>query len=72
MLIAKSKVKSKDNDCLPLHKKFRDESHEISSFCERQEFSIKFTCMILFAISLILCGSLISEFIKQENIANDV
>ena len=55
-----------DASYIPLHKKFRHEPLAKQTFCERQEFSIKFACMVVFAISLILCGALASEIINDN------
>ena len=71
MLAKKSEAKGTGNDYVPLQIRFRNDSYERPSFCERQEFSIKFTCMMLFAISLILFGSLISEILRQKNNVGD-
>lgn len=51
----------------PLHKKFKEESINHQTFYERQEFSIKFACMILFALLLIFLGTLVSGFIQYRH-----
>ena len=71
MLITETPVDGKDDHYRPLHKRFRDESDERLSFCEKQEFSIKFTCMTLFALLLIAFGTLISETVRHMRDASD-
>ena len=50
----------------PLQKKFKNRSIQQQTFYERQEFSIKFTCMILFALLLIFFGTLVSSMIQYD------
>lgn len=50
---------------IPLHRKFKREASQELSFCERQEFPIKFGCMVAFSLFLILCGALLSEFLQD-------
>lgn len=45
---------------------FQNESGSQRSFCERHEYNIKFLMMILFAISLILFGPLITNSINNS------
>ncbi len=64
-------VKSSDNtEYKPLHKRFRQASFREQTLCERQEFSIKFVCMIVFSLSLILCGALLSELLQNDANSN--
>ena len=64
-------VKSSDyNEYKPLHKMFGRESFREQTFCERQEFSIKFVCMVIFSLSLILCGALLSDLLQNDENAN--
>ena len=61
-------VKSSDNtEYIPLHKRFQQKSFREQTFCEREEFSIKFLCMVFFSLSLILCGALLSELFQNTH-----
>jgi len=61
-------AESSDNtEYKPLYKRFKQEPFPKESFCERHEFSIKFACMIIFSLSLILCGAVLSELIQVDS-----
>ena len=51
---------------VPLHKKYRRDAVEQQDFCERNEFSIKFMCMVAFALSIILCGAAFSALLQDS------
>ena len=66
-MLAISSPSSNNINYIPLHRKFKQEASQEQSFCERHEFPIKFGCMIVFSLSLILCGALLSEFLQDND-----
>ena len=70
MIVTNSTQNSENMDYIPLQRKFRYEAPASRTFCERQEFSIKFACMVIFALSLILSGALFSEMLQDDRSVN--
>ena len=66
-MLATSSPNSNNISYIPLHRKFKQEAPQELSFCERQEFPIKFGCMVVFSLLLILCGALLSELIQDND-----
>ena len=42
-----------------------DSSRRELAFCERHEFNIRFACMVVFALMLIVGGSCISQAVRE-------
>ena len=70
MIVTNSTQNNENMAYIPLQRKFRHEAPANRTFCERQEFSIKFGCMVIFALFLILSGALFSEMLQDDRNMN--